>query len=517
MKKVFLVDDEMAIRDGIGRSINWEKEGYIFCGDASDGELALPLIEKHKPDIVITDIKMPFMDGLELSRILRNRLPSTKIIILSGHDEFDYAREAMRIQVTEYCLKPVSSQDLLNILKKVSLQIEQEQMALKRILDLKNQAMQSKTVSRDKFLYELCVGLYSFSEAINVATELNIQLISSYYYIIIVEYPNERENLDWIQIKYSCLRFQRKARESVFIMLGESKQELERESESIRKYLGKYTETQNHSLIFGIGRVASRIQGISLSFSEADEEKNYSKIIQKYSSKESEKDIESKIELQHFKRKDLIDFLKYGNRDDIKSFSLSYSSYLKSENVSSQFTIYYFLMDFTITISHFLKELEIDNIEILQEMSKLEKKASWIRYYPDVIIYMEKMLSLVLSSRNSLAPNYSHSVQLAIDYIHNHYSDSQLSLQAISEAVNVSASYLSHLFSQETGSTLIEYLTKTRIEQAKGLLEKTQYKTYEIANQVGYSDSHYFCRTFKKITGMTTKQYKNQKLGTRYH
>ena len=109
MIKVFLVEDEMLIRQGVKNSIQWEKEGYEFVGEAGDGELALPIIFKEKPDLVITDIRMPFMDGLELSRLIRQELPEVKIIILSGYDEFEYAKEAIKIGVVEYLLKPISS------------------------------------------------------------------------------------------------------------------------------------------------------------------------------------------------------------------------------------------------------------------------------------------------------------------------------------------------------------------------------------------------------------------------
>ncbi|KKI92023.1 hypothetical protein WQ54_11290 [Bacillus sp. SA1-12] len=511
MKKVFLVDDEMAIREGIGKSINWNREGFIYCGDASDGEVALPLIEKHQPDIVITDIKMPFMDGLELSRILREKMPSIKIIILSGHDEFEYAREAMRIQVTEYCLKPVSSQDLLAILKKVAAKIDEEEMNNKRLSDLENQLLQTKSASRDKFLYELCEGVYSTSTAIKEASNLNINLISSYYYIIIVEYTKEPNSIQWIDHEFVGLQFSRKLKESIFIMMGESKQALEKESEIIRQRLIAHEETHpENPIIFGMGRVEGRIQGIAISFSEADEEKSYSSIIHKYRSKETDIDIESKKELQHFNRRDLIDFLKFGRSCDIPSFARSYSSYLEKGEIRSPFTMYFFLMDFTITISHYLKEIEMDNLDIMQKINQLEMKASWIRYYHEALSYIEEMLHLVTLTRDNLASKFSASVQMAVDYINEHFADSQLSLQAVADAVNVSASYLSHMFSQETGKTLIEYLTNTRIERAKDLLKTTNNKTYEIAHQVGYSDSHYFCRTFKKVTGLTTKQYKNQ-------
>ncbi|MCR5108632.1 MAG: response regulator [Lachnospiraceae bacterium] len=119
MIKLFLVEDEIVMRDGIKKHIDWEKEGIEFVGEASDGELAYPLISERKPDIVITDIKMPFMDGLKLSALVKKILPDTKIIILSGYDEFSYAREAIRLGVTEYLLKPISPAALLESIRKV--------------------------------------------------------------------------------------------------------------------------------------------------------------------------------------------------------------------------------------------------------------------------------------------------------------------------------------------------------------------------------------------------------------
>ena len=119
MYKVFLVEDEIIIREAIRDNIDWGSHGFIFAGEAPDGELAVPLIEDIKPDILITDIKMPFVNGLELSRIVKKSMPWIKIIILSGHDEFEYTKEAISINVNEYLLKPISSSDLLNALKKV--------------------------------------------------------------------------------------------------------------------------------------------------------------------------------------------------------------------------------------------------------------------------------------------------------------------------------------------------------------------------------------------------------------
>ena len=130
MIKLFLAEDEIAMREGIRRHIHWEEEGIEFCGEAGDGELALPLILQQKPDILITDIKMPFMDGLELAAEVKKQLPDTKIVILSGYSEFEYAQEALRLGVTEYLLKPITPKKLKEVIRKLADSIEEEGSAL---------------------------------------------------------------------------------------------------------------------------------------------------------------------------------------------------------------------------------------------------------------------------------------------------------------------------------------------------------------------------------------------------
>ena len=123
MVKVFLVEYESIIRHGIRDNIDWASHGFEFAGEAGDGEYAYPLILKAQPDILVTDIKMPFMDGLELARIVRKELPDTRIIILSGHNEFEYARKAITLGVNDYLLKPVSSRDILEAVDRSKAQI----------------------------------------------------------------------------------------------------------------------------------------------------------------------------------------------------------------------------------------------------------------------------------------------------------------------------------------------------------------------------------------------------------
>ena len=132
MVKVFLVEDEAIIRRGIRDNIDWASHGFEFAGEAGDGEYAYPLILKAQPDILVTDIKMPFMDGLELSRLVKKALPRTRIIVLSGYNEFEYAKEAIKIGISDYLLKPVSSAGLIDALKKAADEIMELLLAVNR-------------------------------------------------------------------------------------------------------------------------------------------------------------------------------------------------------------------------------------------------------------------------------------------------------------------------------------------------------------------------------------------------
>src|SRR4051794_13755768 len=184
--KVFLVEDEIVTREGIRDAVDWRAAGYQFCGEAPDGEIALPLIRAQRPETVITDIKMPFMDGLQLCRILRETLPSTKIIILSGHDEFKYAQEAIQIGVTEYLLKPIVPQDLVAALRKVARQIDEEYQASDHIEALQAQMASHRPLLRERCLRDLVAGNSCSADFIEQARSLEIDLLAPWYQVLVV-------------------------------------------------------------------------------------------------------------------------------------------------------------------------------------------------------------------------------------------------------------------------------------------------------------------------------------------
>ena len=184
MIKVFLVEDEVIMREGIRQNIKWEEEGFEFVGEASDGELAYPLIQKSKPDILITDIQMPFMDGLELSRLVKQEMPNIKIIILTGYDEFEYAREGIDIGITEYLLKPIASARLLEAVKKVG-ELVLEERELQATFD--QDRKESLLIARQKFFRGLVLGQKSASVLLNEGREIGLDLVANRYNILLFQ------------------------------------------------------------------------------------------------------------------------------------------------------------------------------------------------------------------------------------------------------------------------------------------------------------------------------------------
>ncbi len=171
--KVFLVDDEIVIREGIRESFPWERTPYTLVGEAPDGEMALPMIRDTNPDIVITDIKMPFMDGLELCRSLRARMPWIGIIVLSGYDEFEYARQCIQLGVREYLLKPVNSADLKEALDKVSAQMLEERNALAHASSLRARMGNDDKLVKEKLVGSLFTDEAAEADAANVIRQLS--------------------------------------------------------------------------------------------------------------------------------------------------------------------------------------------------------------------------------------------------------------------------------------------------------------------------------------------------------
>ena len=184
MLKVFLVEDESVIRDGLRDNIPWEQYGYQFVGEAADGEMALPLIRKTRPDVLITDIKMPFMDGLSLSKIVSGEFPKMKIIIISGYDDFEYARQAIEVGVEQYLLKPITRLTLKKTLLELKEKIEQEQDKCDYQMQYQKEMHVYEQFARRRFMEKVLTGALSVKEIYEGAAELSLELTASCFNLL---------------------------------------------------------------------------------------------------------------------------------------------------------------------------------------------------------------------------------------------------------------------------------------------------------------------------------------------
>jgi len=284
--RVFLVEDEIATREGIRDAVDWAAAGYQFCGEAPDGEIALPLIRERRPDTVITDIKMPFMDGLQLCRILRETLPLTKIIILSGHDEFRYAQEAIQIGVTEYLLKPVSPQDLVAALRKIARQVDEEHQVSAHIEALQAQMASHRPLLRERCLLDLVVGNICPADFIKQARNLGIDLLAPWYQVMVVRAvppPGAPETplyavcrqidavlAEIIGQEGSVISFRQGLKETILILKGATPDILAREAQTLSDLIQRQVAERTSCMaVVGAGRATERLGTISLSFAQA--------------------------------------------------------------------------------------------------------------------------------------------------------------------------------------------------------------------------------------------------------
>ena len=198
MHSVFIVDDEIIVREGIREKIDWNTVPFSLVGEAGDGEIALSMIQDIKPDILITDIKMPFMDGLELSRLIKKIQPWIRIIILSGHDEFEYAKQAISIGIEDYILKPFTSEELLAALNSIASKLDEDKKRLDDIQQLKKRLDSTLVLERERFLTRLVLGDINLEDTLQRSAELSIDVSGRFYSVCVCAIYSQAENFSYL-------------------------------------------------------------------------------------------------------------------------------------------------------------------------------------------------------------------------------------------------------------------------------------------------------------------------------
>ena len=552
MIKVFLVEDEYAIREGIKRSIHWERDGFELVGEAGDGEVALPKIIKSKPDILITDIRMPFMDGLELSRLVKSEMPDIKIIVLSGYDDFNYAKQAISIGVEEYILKPVSEETLMEELKKVAEIISKEKQENEAREKYVHDMEEIRILEQQKFLHDMIDGKLSIQESMALGKKLGIEVTAECYSILLMQvfsgnsgesdidaYSGIKEDI-YSRIKDNCndipnvFLYDQVGDVLCFLIKADSEEELRdmirRGTESIRKLMKDHMDML---YFMAVGKIVERIRDVNISYADASR-----KFAERYMLEESaifdgtekkdkksgkadpvieEKAATDKIDLNSIdagkiSQKTILHFLKNGTIAEVDDFTEEYFSSIGYEVMESMMLRQYVLVEALLSAAAFMKTVGVEGKELEEILGDTKDPTGYASSVDSAKEYIQKLLNTILEYRNKLSDQkYIEIIDKAKEYIQNNYQNEDMSLQSVALEVNVSSNHFSAIFRKETGETFIDYLTEVRMEKARTLLVCTAMKTSEIGFQVGYRDPHYFSYIFKKTQGMSPKEYRKAK------
>lgn len=540
MYKLILVDDESDVREGLLTEIDWNALGFEVSDTAENGREAAELIEKHQPDIVVTDIQMPFMNGLQLSEWIRQNYPATKIIILTGYEEFEYAQKAIRLQIDEYVLKPFSSQEFIDILLKVKGHMDEELAQRENVHVLTEHYRKNLPVLQSIFLSSLVSRRMSMREIWDKMLSYSLGLEGSKYMVSILRldpkprdeaHPaskSHKEMYDQDLELFAVLNIASEVAEKyelghtfihhdevVMLSVWEDQdiqgisQTTLRILEEIRYSIEKYLK---QTVTLGAGAVQDSLDKVYISYKEAEQALDYRLILggnKVIWIADVENRTREPVTISDFNEQELMRCLKVGTEQEISTLMDQLFDRVMDAGISYQeFQIY--LLEMLTAAVKVAKEVQVDLDllfgnggaglgEITRFTHALEAK-TWFK------TLCLKLRSSIASDRES---SYNRLVEEAKAYIAEHYRESEISINKVCEQLHISTGYFSTIFKKEMKMTFVNYLLSIRMDAAQELLRHTELKAFEIAEQVGFADPNYFSFCFRKKFGISPKEYRS--------
>ncbi len=537
MYKILLVDDEILVRDAIRENIDWKGMDCELVGDCENGQQAAEFVQNHEVDIVLTDICMPYMDGMELSHFLHDNYPDIIIVIFSGFGEFEYAKRAIQYNVSEYMLKPITAMELTKVIERMKEKADARQKEKNKIQILMRDSQGYKknaNMIRSKTIEALVNCTRDVKESLDELEKMGIQMEASSYRVAVfdmdlysdlyqIDTEKRQESAlmafvlynvsdEIVNEKKAGVAYQEGSNRVCVIFMGnKTKEGSALIRETCQEIKDKVKEVIGIEVSMGIGSWV-RSPG-ELIFSHRMAEKA---IQRRYllggnlliDMEEDETD--QVISIQDYLEQ-LKNAIKTGKKEEMDRILDKIEVEIRGALVDKSYACVY-LQQVIRVIGNSVQSMVSDGADIIMEREKLLKAVTEQKCFQaaaDLVrAYAQKMFE-ELTNYNSSAGQRQAS--LAMDYIRNNYMDTELSLNSICSYLNISTSYFSTIFKDITGETFVEALTRTRMEKAKELLENTTLKNYEIAEKVGFSDPHYFGISFKKMTGKTPTEYAREK------
>lgn len=525
---VLLVDDEEEVIQVIMKKLDWEKLGFAVVGYACNGVKALEMVEEYQPDVVMTDIRMPYMNGMQLSHRIKTQFPTTKILIFTGFDEFEYAKEAVHLEVEEYILKPVNSQELTNVFMQLKSKLDLEISEKRNVEILQKYYLESLPLLQANFYSMLMEGRIREEEMQRYLTDYQLSFQGPYFCCLVVHTSSsqvpegmnplllvtsvQKQAEEHLGEKWQAKAFPYLENVVLIVQLGyesgitELTDDCDRFCKYARHIIGAV-------VTIGIGQVCESIAGLSQSYSSARTAVSYRVIYGVSRAINMEENVPQEVgksgSADDARLSYLFKMIRLGSEEDIKGAVAGYLHQAAFyERSLKQYHID--IMELISAMYRFAVNQEIGAEAFPENMKALYSRlldmdaVALEQWLTDISFLFRKEL---IDARNQSTRSF---VSRAKEYVHNNYTDEALSLDGVCQYLGVSNSYFSTVFKKKTGKSFIGYLTDYRMDQASRLLIETNDKSYMIARQVGYTDPNYFSYVFKRQFGVSPSRYRTE-------
>ncbi|OXM87328.1 response regulator [Paenibacillus rigui] len=525
MLRVLIAEDEDMIRDKIRNNIDWQANGFGEIYEAGDGNEAWRLFLQHRPEIVITDIQMPEMNGIELTKLIKQGFPECRVIIISGHAEFDYAVESIRLNVYDYILKPFQCKNLLIKILKAKKDIEYSQHELEAREEMRRQLIENREMLREKFFRDLlshCV----VNEPLKQISYLGLNdLQARSYHVIalqidsVLEGASDEDLYITNLMLYQWLERETVGKEPIYLVINYKLEQLvligfdhiHALTAKLEQWIERAWMEKGCRLTAGIGGMCASLQAMYGSYQEACTAVTLSKIhgrgiVYTISDLNSEREAYSK-QLQMLVDHQLYGHMKYGLFQDIKNDVDEILFEIKNARMDPEAC--------GNVINHMLllayKAVNELGFNAFQIIGRAELYRVNVGDFEDFEMLRKHILHIFQQINQHIHMKHNNrNVSLVItikQYLDEHYNE-HITLTSLAKEFKISPSYLSLLFREQTSLNFIDYLTKIRIDKAKELLRTSDLRNYEIAERIGYRDAHYFSAAFKKAVGTNPTEYR---------
>lgn len=529
--KVILVDDEEDVRVSIERKLDWNFLGFEIVGSVSNGEEALELTEQKHVDVVMTDIKMPFMDGLTLCAKVKENYKNTKVVLYSGFDNFEFAREAIHLEAEEYLLKPIGAKDLENVFRKIKQNLDKELDERRNLKTLNDYYQKSLPMMREHVLAGMLEGKITESQAEALIESYGMGFSAPYYCVALLvgdSFAGGKEFQTGQMLMLSLKNLTEEYLENTikshtFMYLGcvvviaqlQSTKEIHQFVYHMNQVCKMGARMLEMNVNAGVGNIYSQLSQIALSYEEAKTAVDYRAFEDESGQAIYINDVEPKAqelifrELQGISK--IIHEIKFGTQEELGSSIAEFIQELKRYKATAQLYQLVF-MEMVTELLKLLRSYQLDMTEVFGKNFDPYQEVTRFHSLDEFSVTLREKCSQIW---NMIRKKRTHSTNVmtekAKNYIEEHYGESNLSVEQLCNHLNVSATYFSVLFKKEVGMSFISYLTKVRLEHAVELLNNTEDKSYMIAEKVGYTEPNYFSYVFKKQYGVSPSKYRTNK------